>query len=52
MPNQTTFRYHLGLALSQKGDKVRALQELKKALAGSPSDQERKQIQALITSLG
>jgi predicted Zn-dependent protease len=51
-PNQATFRYHLGMALSQKGDKVRALQELKKALQGSTSDQERKQIQALITRLG
>ena len=51
-PNQATFRYHLGMALSQKGDKLRALQELKKALEGSPSDPERKQIQELITRLG
>ncbi len=51
-PDNSTFRYHLGMALSQKGDRQRALQELKKALTGSPSDQERKQIQALITRLG
>jgi tetratricopeptide (TPR) repeat protein len=51
-PNQTTFRYHLGMALSQKGDKVRALQELKKALEGSPSDPERQKIKELITRLG
>ena len=51
-PDNSTFRYHLGMALSQKGDRQRALQELKKALTGSPSDKARKQIQALITRLG
>ena len=47
-PNQSTFRYHLGMAYSMKGDKVRALEELKKALSGSPSDEDRKKIQDLI----
>jgi Flp pilus assembly protein TadD len=51
-PNQATFRYHLGMALSQKGDKARALQELKKALETSTSDPERKSIRDLITRLG
>jgi tetratricopeptide (TPR) repeat protein len=51
-PKQSTFRYHLGMALSLKGDKVRAVQELKKALEGGPSDPERKKIQELITRLG
>ena len=51
-PNQTTFRYHLGMAFAQKGDKAHALQELKKALEGSPSDEERKNIKDLITRLG
>ena len=50
-PKQTTFRYHLGMALKMKGDKVRALQELKKALAGGPTDEERKKIQELMTGL-
>jgi hypothetical protein len=40
------------MALSQKGDKARALQELKKALETSTSDPERKSIRDLITRLG
>ncbi len=51
-PDQGTFRYHYGMALYQKGDKSRALQELKKALAGNPSSEEQKQIQDLIKQIG
>ncbi len=51
-PNQPTFRYHLGMALSQKGDKVHALAELRRALDLNPSAEEKKQIQDLIQRLG
>ena len=29
-PNQSTFHYHLGMALYQKGDKPKAIKELNK----------------------
>jgi tetratricopeptide (TPR) repeat protein len=51
-PDQGTFRYHYGMALYQKGDKGRALQELKRALATTPSTDEQKQIQDLIKRIG
>jgi tetratricopeptide (TPR) repeat protein len=51
-PQQSTFRYHLGMALFQKGDKVKAVEELKKALTSSPSADERRKIQDLISRAG
>jgi tetratricopeptide (TPR) repeat protein len=47
-----TFRYHLGMAFSQKGDKPRALQELQQALKGKPSKEEKEQIEQLMNRLG
>jgi Flp pilus assembly protein TadD len=47
-----TFRYHLGMAFSQKGDKARALQELQQALKGKPTKEEKEQIEQLISRLG
>jgi tetratricopeptide (TPR) repeat protein len=51
-PNKSTFRYHLGMALSQKGDKPRAVQELQQALRESPSKEEKEKIQQLLSRLG
>ncbi|MBV9508502.1 MAG: tetratricopeptide repeat protein [Acidobacteriia bacterium] len=51
-PKQSTFRYHLGMALSQKGDKPRALEELQKALKENPSRDELQKIQQLMNRLG
>jgi len=51
-PNKSTFRYHLGMALSQKGDKPRAVQELQQALKESPSKEEKEKIQRLLSQLG
>jgi len=51
-PNQSTYRYHLGMALAQKGDKLKAVKELQDALKYNPSKNERDQIQQLITKLG
>jgi tetratricopeptide (TPR) repeat protein len=50
-PNSSTFRYHLGMAYSQKGDKSRAIKELQEALKFNPSKTEKDKIQELLTRL-
>ena len=47
-PKNSTYRYHLGMALFQKGDKVRARQELQVALTNNPSKEEAANIKELI----
>ncbi len=51
-PNISTYRYHLGMALAQKGDKIQAIKELQEALKYNPSQTEREAIQQLLTKLG
>ena len=51
-PNQSTYRYHLGMAYSQKGDKTKALDQLREALKYNPSKEEKEKIQQLIARLG
>jgi tetratricopeptide (TPR) repeat protein len=51
-PRNSTFRYHLAVALMQKGDTGRARNELKTALANNPSPEETKKIQDLLSRLG
>ncbi len=50
-PNQSTFHYHLGMALSQKGDKLKAIKQLTEALKDNPAKEERDKIQQLLTRL-
>lgn len=50
-PNQSTFRYHLGMALSQKGDEPKAIKELNDALKYNPPKEERDKIQLLLSRL-
>ena len=50
-PNQSTFRYHLGMALSQKGDRPKAIKELNDALKYNPPKEERDKIQLLLSRL-
>jgi tetratricopeptide (TPR) repeat protein len=50
-PNQSTYRYHLAMALNQKGDKPRAIKECQEALKNNPSKEERQRIQDLLTRL-
>jgi tetratricopeptide (TPR) repeat protein len=52
VPSSAIFRYHLGMAYSQKGDKTRALKELQDALKFNPTKEDRDRIQQLITRLG
>jgi len=51
-PAQSTFHYHLAMALSQKGDKSRALEQLKEALKYNPPKEEKDKIQQMIGRLG
>ena len=51
-PNHSTYHYHLGIAYSQKGDKTRALVQLREALKYNPTKDEKDQIQQLIARLG
>jgi len=51
-PTHSTYRFHLGMAYSQKGDKTRAVEQLKEALRYNPQSDEKKKIQDLIQRLG
>lgn len=47
-PQNSAFRYHLGLAFYQKGDKAKALKEARTALEQKPSREEEAKIRELI----
>ena len=51
-PNHSTYHYHLGMAYAQKGDKGKAVEQLKEALKYNPAKEEKDKIQQLITRLG
>lgn len=51
-PNHSTYRYHLGMALTQKGDKPRAMRELEQALKNNPPKEEAGKIKALMARIG
>ncbi|MGO9231341.1 MAG: tetratricopeptide repeat protein [Bryobacteraceae bacterium] len=50
-PNSSTYRYHLGMAWYQKGDKTQARQALAEALKYNPSQYEKQKIQELMAKL-
>src|SRR5579871_634565 len=50
-PNESTYRYHLAMALNQKGDKPQAIKQCQEALKNSPSKDERQKIQDLLSRL-
>jgi tetratricopeptide (TPR) repeat protein len=50
-PTNATYRYHLAMALFQKGDKVHAKQEAQSALAHNPSKEEENNIKVLISKI-
>ena len=50
-PGNATYRFHLGMALAQKGDKPRALKELQQALRSNPPKDEEGKIRELINKL-
>jgi len=51
-PNRPTFRYHLGVALQQKGEKANAIREFQQALKDNPERDEKEQIQQALARLG
>ncbi len=51
-PNNPTYRYHLAMALFQKGDRPSAKQECEAALRVSPSKDEQAKIKELIAKIG
>jgi len=51
-PDQPTYRYHLGMALFQKGDKLKAQKELQTALQHKPSKEEEGKIKELLVKIG
>jgi tetratricopeptide (TPR) repeat protein len=50
-PSSSTYRYHLGMAWYQKGDKAQAHQALIEALKYNPSAYEKQRIQELMAKL-
>jgi tetratricopeptide (TPR) repeat protein len=50
-PHSATYRYHLGMALLQKGDRPAALKEFKTALSENPPKAERDKIQDSIQKI-
>jgi hypothetical protein len=51
-PNDSTFHFHLGLALLEQGDKQTARAELKAALTDKPSDVVRRNIETALSKAG
>jgi tetratricopeptide (TPR) repeat protein len=51
-PKNPTYRYHLGMALMQKGDRPTAKKELEVALQNNPSREEQGKIRELISKIG
>jgi tetratricopeptide (TPR) repeat protein len=47
-PGSPIYRYHLGLALSEKGDRQKAKSELRMALSEDPSPELRREIEAAL----
>lgn len=51
-PENATYRYHLALALYQKGDKIQAKKEASAALSQKPNKDDEQKIRELISKLG
>ena len=51
VPRLAVYRYHLGMAYSQKGDKAKALEQLHEALKYNPTQGDKDKILELIGRL-
>ena len=51
-PTHSTYRYHLGMAYAQKGDRLKAIQELREAAKNHPPKDEEDKIKQLLQKLG
>ena len=51
-PGHSTFHYHLAMAYKQKGDKGKAIEQLRDALKYNPTGEEHQKINDLLSQLG
>ncbi len=51
-PENVTYRYHLAMALLQKGEKTKAKAELQTALTKKPPTEEEQKIRAALARIG
>jgi predicted Zn-dependent protease len=51
-PQRSTFHYHMGMALFQKGDRTQAKQALLTALRNKPAKEEEAKIRELLGRIG
>jgi Flp pilus assembly protein TadD len=51
-PNNPVYRYHLAMALLQKGDRQSAKKELETAMKNGPTAADQQKIQALMVKVG
>jgi tetratricopeptide (TPR) repeat protein len=51
-PGHSTFHYHLAMAYKQKGDKGKAISELREALKYNPTAEEHQKISDMLSQLG
>jgi tetratricopeptide (TPR) repeat protein len=51
-PGHSTFHYHLAMAYKQKGDKGKAISELREALKYNPTGEEHQKISEMLSQLG
>lgn len=51
-PNHSTYRYHLGMALHQRGDRAGAMRELEQALKNNPTQEEARKIRTMMAKIG
>ena len=52
VPTDSTYRFHLAKAYSQKGDVAKSMGELREALKRSPAREEQQEIQEMMSKLG
>lgn len=52
LPDRSTFHFHLGMALAQKGDRFGAATQLNEALRCHPSEEEAGEIRELLAKTG
>jgi tetratricopeptide (TPR) repeat protein len=50
-PTNSTYRYHLGVALAQSGDTEQAREELNRALRSNPSEKDAEEIRKMLAKL-
>jgi Tfp pilus assembly protein PilF len=50
-PEHVTWRYHLAIALVQKGDRLQAKKEIETAMRNNPSAEETQKLRELLSRI-